>query len=123
MFNVCVCYKTIPAVSFSTSRAGDWIDKNVAQVLGIKVNRATAIKEKGISLLSPANREEEAVAIYYRNLITYTLTNIKNKFEKAEQMPAFPEPVDIVCSGGSSLINGFIEVFKEELKKLSFPYL
>jgi hypothetical protein len=121
MFNVCVCYKTIPAVSFSTSRAGDWIDKNVAQALGIKANRATAIKEKGVDLLAPANREEEAVAIYYRNLISYTLLNIKNKFEKAEQMPAFPEPVDIICSGGSSLIKGFIEVIKDELKKLSFP--
>ncbi|HBR14194.1 MAG TPA: hypothetical protein DD723_01435 [Candidatus Omnitrophica bacterium] len=121
MFNVCVCYKTIPAVSFSTSRAGDWIDKNVAQVLGIKVNRATAIKEKGINISKPANREEEAVVIYYRNLINYTLTNIKNKFEKAEQMPQFPEPVDIVCAGGSSMIKGFIDLFKEELKKMSFP--
>lgn len=121
MFNICVCYKTIPAVSFSTSRAGDWIDKNVAQVLGIKINRATAVKEKGVNLLNPAKREDEAVAIYYRNLINYTLTNIKNKFEKAEQMPAFPEPVDIVCAGGSAMISGFIEVFKEELKKLSFP--
>jgi hypothetical protein len=45
MFNICVSYKTIPAISFATSRAGDWIDKNVAQVLGIKTTRATAIKE------------------------------------------------------------------------------
>ncbi|MBF0217828.1 MAG: hypothetical protein HQL30_12650 [Candidatus Omnitrophica bacterium] len=29
MFNICVSYKTIPAISFATSRAGDWIDKNV----------------------------------------------------------------------------------------------
>ncbi|MBF0511158.1 MAG: cell division FtsA domain-containing protein [Candidatus Omnitrophica bacterium] len=121
MFNICVCYKTIPAVSFSTSRAGDWIDKNVAQVLGIKVNRATAIKEKGININKPANREEEAVCIYYRNLINYTLTNIKNKFEKAEQIPQFPKPVDIVCAGGSSMIGGFVDVFKEELKKMTFP--
>ncbi|MBF0571439.1 MAG: cell division FtsA domain-containing protein [Candidatus Omnitrophica bacterium] len=121
MFNICVAYKTIPAISFATSRAGDWIDKNVAQVLGIKVNRATAIKEKGININKPANREEEAVCIYYRNLINYTLVNIKNKFEKAEQMPQFPEPIDIVCAGGSSMIGGFVDVFKEELKKLSFP--
>jgi hypothetical protein len=121
MFNVCVCYKTIPAISFSTSRAGDWIDKNVAQVLGIKVNRATAIKEKGINLNKPVSREEEAVVIYYRNLINYTLANIKQRFEKSEQMPQFPEPVDIVCTGGSAMVKGFVEVFKEELKKLNFP--
>jgi len=121
MFNVCVSYKTIPAISFSTSRAGDWIDKNVARVLGIKVNRATAVKEKGININKPKGREEEAVVVYYRNLISYTLTNIKNKFESAEEVPQFPEPVDIACAGGSALIGGFIEIFKEELKKIKFP--
>ncbi len=121
MFNICVSYKTIPAISFATSRAGDWIDRNVAQVLGIKTTRATAIKEKGININKPANREEEAVCIYYRNLINYTLVNIKNKFEKAESMPQFPEAIDIVCAGGSSMIGGFVDVFKEELKKMSFP--
>jgi actin-like ATPase involved in cell morphogenesis len=121
MFNVCVSYKTIPAISFSTSRAGDWIDKNVARVLGIKVNRATAVKEKGININKPKGREEEAVVVYYRNLISYTLTNIKNKFESAEEVPQFPQPVDIACAGGSALIGGFIEVFKEELEKIKFP--
>jgi len=121
MVNVCVSYKTIPAVTFSTARAGDWIDKNVAQVLGIKSTRATAIKEKGIDINSPTNREEEAVVIYYRNLISYTLKNIKEKFELAEDIPQFPDPVDIVCSGGTSLIKGFVDVFKDELKKISFP--
>ncbi|MBF0254112.1 MAG: hypothetical protein HQL11_03175, partial [Candidatus Omnitrophica bacterium] len=121
MFNVCVSYKTIPCVSFSTSRAGDWIDRNVAKVLGIKSNRATAIKEKGININAPKGREEEAVVIYYRNLINYTLTHIKQKFETAESVPQFPDPVDIVCSGGSSMIGGFCDVHKEEVKKLDFP--
>ena len=121
MVNVCVSYKTIPAVSFSTSRAGDWIDKNVGQVLGINATRAAAIKEKGVNLKSPKNREQEAIVIYYRNLITYTLGHIKAKFESTEGIPQFPDPVDIVCSGGTSLIGGFIEVFEEELKKIEFP--
>ena len=121
MVNVCVSYKTIPAVAFSTSRAGDWIDKNVAQVLGINSTRATALKEKGVNLKNPRNREEEAIGIYYRNLMTYTLTNIKAKFESTEGIPQFPNPVDIVCSGGTSLVGGFIEVFEEELKKMDFP--
>jgi len=121
MVNVCVSYKTIPAVSFSTSRAGDWIDKNVGQVLGINQTRAAAIKEKGVNLKSPKNREQEAVVIYYRNLISYTLANIKAKFESTEGIPQFPDPVDIVCSGGTSLIGGFIDVFEEELRKIEFP--
>lgn len=121
MVNVSVSYKTVPCVSFSTSRAGDWIDENVAQVLGIKPNRATALKEKGIDIKNPRSQEEEAVVIYYRNLISYTLTNIKQKFESTADVPQFPDPVDIVCAGGTSMIKGFTEVFKEELEKVQFP--
>ena len=45
MFNVCVAYKTIPAVTFSVSRGGDWIDNHVAKVMGIPRTRATDLKE------------------------------------------------------------------------------
>jgi actin-like ATPase involved in cell morphogenesis len=121
MFNICVSYKSIPALTFSTSRGGDWIDRNVATVLGIKASRATAIKEKGIDIRNPKNREEEAVEIYYRNLISYTLENIKRRFESASGMPSFPDPVEIVCAGGTSLIGGFIDVFKQEFESIKFP--
>lgn len=121
MFNVCVAYKSIPALTFSTSRGGDWIDRNVATVLGIKASRATAIKEKGVNLLKPRNREEEAVEIYYRNLISYTLENIKKRFESSEGMPSFPDPVEIVCAGGTSMIGGFVEVFQDEFDSIKFP--
>ncbi len=121
MFNICVCYKSIPALSFSTARGGDWIDRNVATVLGIKASRATAIKEKGVSIVSPRNREEEAIEIYYRNLINYTLEAIKTRFESSNGMPAFPEPIEIVCAGGTSMIGGFIEVFKDEFQSIKFP--
>ena len=121
MFNICVSYRGLAALSFSTSRAGDWIDRNVATVLGIKQSRAASIKEKGISILSPRNREEEAVEIYYRNLISYTLETIKHRFESSEGMPSFPDPVEIVCAGGTSMIGGFIEVFKQEFDAIKFP--
>jgi len=121
MFNICVSYKTMPALTFSTSRGGDWIDNNVANVLGIKPTRATLIKEKGVDLSQPKNREEEAIAIYYRNLINYTLTNIKSRFESADNMPSFPDPIEIVCSGGTSMAGGFVNIFEDEFKKVEFP--
>ena len=121
MFNICVSYKSIPALGFSTSRGGDWIDRNVATVLGIKASRATAIKERGVNLLSPQSREEEAVEIYYRNLISYALESIKARFESAEGMPSFPEPVEIVCAGGTSMIGGFIDIFQDEFESINFP--
>ena len=122
MVNVCVAYKTIPALTFSVARGGDWIDKNAAEVLGIAKSRATMIKERGINLANPKGREEEAINIYYRNLISYVLQNIKNRFESdIRNMPSFPEPIDIVCAGGTSLVGGFIDVFKDEFGKIKFP--
>ncbi len=121
MFNICVAYKSMPTLTFSTSRGGDWVDNNVAQVLGIKPSKAALLKEKGVDLLNPKNREEDAIAIYYRNLINYTLTNIKDRFEAADNMPSFPDPIVIVFSGGTSMPINFIELVREIFKEMEFP--
>jgi hypothetical protein len=121
MVNACIAYKSIPCLSFSVARGGDWIDKNVANVLGIKKARATFLKERGVDIRDPKNREEEAIGIYYRNLISYVMQNIKARFESTQNMPSFGEPIDIACAGGTSLVGGFIEVFREEFAKIDFP--
>jgi hypothetical protein len=121
MVNCCVAYKTIPALTFSIARGGDWIDQNVANVLGLPTSKATYLKESGIDLQSPEGREQEAIAIYYRNLISYTLNNIKTRFQQGRDMPTFNDPVEICCAGGTTMIQGFIEIFREEFSKLKFP--
>ena len=121
MFNVCVAYKSMPALSFSTARSGDWVDRNVAMALGIKPEKAAMMKEKGVDLLAPKNREEDAVSIYYRNLIQYNVTNIAERFRSAENMPSFKEPISVVFSGGTAMAGNFIELVKEVFKKIDFP--
>lgn len=121
MANACIAYKSIPCVSFSVARGGDWIDKNVANVLGVPRSKATHIKERGIDIRDPKSREEEAVAIYYRSLISYVLQNIKARFEAGQNMPSFQNPIDIACAGGTSMVGGFIEVFRDEFAKIDFP--
>jgi hypothetical protein len=121
MFNVCVAYKTIPALTFSVARGGDWIDEHVSKVMGIPKVRATAIKESGVDMMDPKSREEEAVVLYYRNLIAYLLQNFNQRFRLARDVPQFTEPVEIVIGGGTSMIGGFVEVFAEELRKVDLP--
>lgn len=121
MANACVAYKSIPCLSFSVARGGDWIDKNVSTVLGVNRAKATFLKERGVDIRDPKNREEEAVAIYYRNLISYILQNIKSRFESGQNMPTFQDPVDIACAGGTTLVGGFVEVFRDEFAKIDFP--
>jgi hypothetical protein len=121
MFNVCVAYKSMPALSFSTARSGDWVDRNVAQALGIKPEKAAQLKEKGVDLMAPKNREEDAISIYYRNLVQYNLTNIAERFRSAENMPSFKEPISVVFSGGTSMAGNFIELVRDVFKKIEFP--
>lgn len=122
MFNVCVSYRTIPVVAFSVARGGDWVDQKVARVLGVPVTRATAIKEGDIDLSNPKNESEEAVVLYYRNLVSYVLQNLKQRFLYAKDVPQFTEPVEIVVAGGTSMIGGFVELLAEEIGKIDFPF-
>ena len=49
------------------------------------------------------------------------LQNIKTRFERGQNMPNFNEPIDIACAGGTSLVGGFIEVFRDEFANIDFP--
>ena len=123
MVNVCVAFRSMPVVSFSTSKGGDWIDQQAAQVMGCAASKITAAKERGVDINAPKTPEEEAIVIYYRHLIKYSLDNIIKKFENTKDIPNFPKPVPIAVSGGTSKVGGFVEVFKDEFSKLAsrFP--
>jgi hypothetical protein len=123
MVNVCVAFRSIDVVAFSTSKGGDWIDQQAAQVMGCAASKITAVKERGVDINAPKSPEEEAIVIYYRHLIKYSLENIIKKFQSSKDIPNFPKPVPIAVSGGTSKVGGFIEVFKDEFGKLSgqFP--
>jgi hypothetical protein len=116
MFNVGVAYKGVPAVNFSTSRGGDWVDDSVAQALGEPVERVRDLKES-MDLRKPEGRIQGAIAIYYRHLLEYTVETMRQRLSDAQNMPSFSKAVPIVCAGGASQIPGFLEMFKEELEK------
>jgi len=117
MFNVGVVYKGVPAINFSTSRGGDWVDESVAQALGEPMEKIREIKEGGMDLRKPEGRTQGAIAIYYRHLLQYTVETMRTKLSDAQNMPTFQKPVPIVCAGGTCQIPGFLEMFKEELEK------
>lgn len=122
MVNVCVCFRSMPVVSFSTAKGGDWIDQQAAQVMGCAASKITAVKERGVDINAPKTPEEEAIVIYYRHLIKYSLDNIVKKFAATKDIPNFPKPVPIAVSGGTSKVGGFVEVFKDEFSKLASKF-
>jgi hypothetical protein len=121
MVNVCVAYKSVPTLAFSTLRGGDWIDASAAAAIGLPAALVCAIKEGGMDLMNPKGRAEKAIAIYYRHFIQYTLDRMKQKMEGAQTLPTFAKPIHLIFAGGTSMIPGFVDLFREEFDKVDFP--
>ncbi|MDD5649598.1 MAG: hypothetical protein PHF86_04160 [Candidatus Nanoarchaeia archaeon] len=107
---------------FCLARSGDWIDQNAAQAVGVKSSRITMLKEAGVDLLNPKNREETAIKIYYENLINYTCDAIEKKFASMTDIPNFPESISVVVSGGTSKAVNFDKLFEQEIKTKKLPF-
>ncbi|MBK9973547.1 MAG: hypothetical protein IPP14_02035 [Planctomycetes bacterium] len=122
MVNVCVAFRSMNVISFSSAKGGDWIDQQAAQVMGCAASKITAIKERGVDINAPKSPEEEAIVIYYRHLIKYSLDNIVKKFSITKDIPNFPKPVAIAISGGTSKVGGFVDVFKDEFSKMASKF-
>ena len=124
MCNIALSYQAMMGMDFSVARGGDWIDQHAAKATGSTASRMCAIKEKGVDLANPKNRDEEAIALYIRALIKYCLENISVQFRQVQSNVDLPEAVPFVVSGGTSRAGGFMEVFEQEfeaVKKKGFP--
>lgn len=123
MANIALSYQAAKAMEFALAKGGDWLDSQSAKALGKTASQMCAIKEKGINLISPNGREEQAIALYVRSLIDYTLQNIVAQFRKVQNDISLPDPIPFVISGGTTRAEGFLDVFKEQFEaiKKKFP--
>jgi hypothetical protein len=129
MVNVALAYKKVEAFKFSTSRSGDWIDKNVADSLSMIKNRVTAIKEKSLDLEKGFQNESnkkirrvlESLTYYYESMIEYSIKRLIKEFNEKIDVE-LDDPVPIIISGGTSLPNGFLELYKNILSRYELPF-
>lgn len=123
MTNVCLSFNAMPALEFSLGRGGDWIDNGAAKAVGSTKAKMCAIKESGIDITAPKDRNEEAIALFVQTLIDYTIDNIIEQFVRVKSELLVPKPIPIVVSGGTSLAGGFLDKFKErfEQRRDRFP--
>lgn len=123
MCNIALSYQATSGMEFSVARGGDWIDMHAAKAVGKTASQMCAIKERGLDLSKPEGRDQQALALYISNLISYSLKNIANEFKKVSAEVDLPEPVPFIVSGGTSKAGGFMEIFKEEFEKVrkKFP--
>jgi hypothetical protein len=123
MCNLALSVSGMEGMSFSVARGGDWIDGGAAKATGATQSRMCALKERGIDLLNPQSREEEALALYYKSLIEYCIDQTAKEFDRIRDRFALPKPIPIIVSGGTSLAGNFLPFFKMvfDKKRKRFP--
>lgn len=125
MANAAVLMQGLTALDFSVTRSGDYIDQQAARETNTPVANITAIKEDPSFTLNPDkigdSREVLALVSYYRFVVKNILAQIINLFNTSKGMPHFKNPIKVVCGGGTAMVDGFLELFESEFKKLDFP--
>jgi hypothetical protein len=138
MCNTAILYAGLDAINFSVRRGGVWIDQHVSLDTGVPIAKVQFIKESGELDLSsakvvfsgntpkidqyiPKSNIHQALRSYYGVLISYILTNLAKQFNESSNMPNFPKPVPMIIGGGSAMVPGFIDLFKEQLENIDFP--
>ena len=123
MCNVCLAFLSVPLLSFSIKKAGDYIDDAVASVTGEVNTRVRKIKENQFSLSrKPRNEVEDALNIFYDDLILTLVNAIWESVTQNSKLPKFDRPIPIVLSGGTAMVDGFRERFKTVLEGKALPF-
>ena len=120
--NVCLAYLSVPVVSFSVPKAGDFIDSSAATVTGERATRIRLAKEDSFHFNGfYADKIHQVLSVYYDDMIRSLVSALKDAFAGAKNAPKFPRPIPIVLSGGSALPPGFRDRFERVLGKTGFP--
>lgn len=122
MCNVCFSFLSVPVIVFSVSRGGDDIDTSVARIMHETVNRVRVIKEESLDFTrTPKSNLENALIIYYEDLIMTLLNTLTGILSRAERLPRLNQAIPIVLAGGTCMPNGFKVRFEHLLKDVKMP--
>ncbi len=122
MCNVCLAYLSIPLVSFSINKGGDYLDDAAASVTGMVNTRVRSFKENGFNLgTPPRNKVEDALQVYHDDLITTLVRTLKTSIQSASGTLNVDRPIPIVLSGGTAKVNGFKDRFEKFMKEENIP--
>jgi hypothetical protein len=132
MLNVSYCIFGMPIYEFSIVGSGDWIDiesarvtNNLEKVDGVEKPRVLVSKAKeSIDLTKglPDTNLEKAIYINYQIMIENVVKGIVDGFKQNESKAKSNKPMPIVIAGGTSMPNGFVEMFKKCIDVLKVPF-
>lgn len=122
MCNVALSFMSIPVMTFSMNKAGDYIDQNVGAVTGELPTRIRLIKEESLDLSrAPQNKYESALHIYYDDVVLSLVESMRSALAEQKNLPRIDKPIPIVLSGGTAAPRGFVDKFQRAIRRDGFP--
>ena len=120
--NVCVAYLSVPVMSFSIPKAGDYIDSNAASVTGELANRVRIAKEDSFHFNGfHSDKLLQVLNVYYDEMMQSLVQGIKQAFFNSRNLPKQKRPLPVVLSGGTALPHGFRDRFEKIFKEANLP--
>ena len=120
--NVCVSYLSVPVISFSIPKAGDYIDSSAAAVTGERANRMRILKERSFHINGHfTDKVQQVLGVYYDDMIQSLVGGLRNAFQNARNVPKMSKPIPLVLSGGTAMPKGFRDRFEKILREGEFP--
>jgi hypothetical protein len=121
--NVCMAVLSLPVISFSVSKAGDFIDAQAALATGELATRLRVQKENAFHLDGfSGDRVQNALTVYYDDMITALVDAICQNFSSTNRLPKLDQTVPLVVSGGTAMPKGFLARFEKVLRTRDFPF-
>src|SRR5262249_43489789 len=116
--NICLSYLSVPVLSFSIPKAGDFIDSSAASVTGERANQVRIVKEQSFHFNGRYDDKlKQALSVYYDDVIQSLVAGLRNAFQQARNLPKMSKPIPMVLSGGTTMPSGFRDRFEKKLSE------
>ncbi|SPE39234.1 conserved hypothetical protein [Candidatus Sulfopaludibacter sp. SbA3] len=120
--NVCLAVLSVPVISFSVPKAGDFIDNQAALVTGDLAIRLRIQKEKAFRLNGLcSDRVQNALTVYYQEMIVNLVKTLCNHISSAQKLPKLEQAIPLVLSGGTAMPHGFLDHFMTAMRANELP--
>jgi hypothetical protein len=120
--NVCLAVLSLPVVSFSVAKAGDFIDQHSATATGDVATRIRVQKEQSFALNGfTSDRTRNALNVYYGEVVRNLVNALVEHLSSSKRVPKLDNSIPLVISGGTAMPKGFLELFRKELGSRELP--
>jgi len=120
--NVCLSYLSVPVLSFSIPKAGDFIDASSAAIVGDRAGRVRSVKEESFHFNGHFDDKiHQVISVYYDDMIRALVEAMQDQLSKCRGLPKLARPIPLVLSGGTALPAGFRDRFETVLKESKLP--